>query len=186
MGAVGELGDSHVRTSAIGEEVDLLEDNRTAHLKSNTTAHGSEHVDPENANGVGDRCVSPTYPDATAGEESQISGLPSLGDSFQVEKCVNSRYPVESDLEEGEFLSSEQVNVVGNTAALDTSASKLPTSSTPPLTQEVLARVEPPYEEDEFPSSDDHNNFCEGCEVGGELMYVITPSFASTPSSSFL
>ena len=94
------------------------------------------------------------------------------------------RIDSESDLEEGEISPSEQVDALDKTVG--NSVSKLIGSLPPLITQDISPGVELPHEEDEFPSSDDHNSICEGCEVGGELMYVTTPSLTSTPSSPLL
>jgi hypothetical protein len=90
----------------------------------------------------------------------------------------------ESDLEEGEISPSEQANA--SNKAADNSRTKLTDISPPLTTQDIPSGVELPREEDEFPSSDDHNSICEGCEVGGELMYVTPASLASTPSSPLM
>jgi len=167
--------------------VPMLANKRTkdaAHPVLDTNGH--EHTSPvflENNHVVRDRSVRQMDPDAPAGGDLQISSSPGLNsDSIQAKKHLLSIDPVESDLEEGEFSPLEPAKIVEG----DVSASEIPCSSTPPLTQEVSTRVDLPFEEDEFPSSDDHNSICEGCEVGGELMYVTSASFTPAPSSSLL
>lgn len=178
--------DTLASTATINEGITLLADNMTedaAHQLPNNNAHESEHTafaELENTNVVGDHYVSKMAPDATVGEEFQIRSSRSVVISKQRENDE------ESGLEEGEIPLSEPAGACGKTVETDILASKLPCSSTPPIPQEVFSRVELPVEEDEFASSDDHNSICEGCDVGGELMYVTTPSLTSTPSSSLV
>lgn len=183
-----------VTTEAVGELVNgkssrentLLANERRkddTHQVPNTNAHESEHVafvETENGNVVGDHCVSNAAPDATVYEKLQIRSPSGLVVHEQRENDVDS------DLEEGEISPLEQTGGFGKTVEADIPASKLPCVSTPPIPQEVFSRVEVPSEEDEPPSSDDHNSICEGCEGGGELMYVTTPSLTPTPSSKLL
>lgn len=90
----------------------------------------------------------------------------------------------ESELEEGEISHLEQANA--SDKAVDKFATKLTDNSPPLITQDIPSGVELPREEDEFPPSDDHNNICEECEVGGELMYVTTSPLTSTPTSPLM
>jgi hypothetical protein len=75
----------------------------------------------------------------------------------------------ESGFEEGEIAPQNQVGEKMN--KLNTSMERATRIKVPISSLLIPSRVPSPNgDEKENPSSDDHNSFCEGCEVGGELM----------------
>ena len=77
----------------------------------------------------------------------------------------------ESGLEEGEIAPQNQVGSSEKMNELNTSMERATRIKVPISSLLIPSRVSSPNgDEKENPSSDDHNSFCEGCEVGGELM----------------
>lgn len=84
-----------------------------------------------------------------------------------------NKEPVVSELEEGEIAPQRQgessvTAEKGKTITSEVTPSNYPVRMVFP--ELPVTNTVPQEEEGEFPSSDDHNSFCEECEVGGELM----------------
>lgn len=107
--------------------------------------------------------------DERSGSRAETSLLLVYADSglLPAQAIINAE-PV---LEEREIAPQSQVGSSERMDKLNTSMEKATRIKVPISSLLIPSRVPSPNgDEKENPSSDDHNSFCEGCEVGGELM----------------